>query len=272
MYPSAAGAAKMKLWGSAALLFASAATMLSSSDMLPLSGLGGGGQRRLQGATEPLRRLAQTDYGSVGNGYCGDALHDSSVIEPSSGLASPSAEDCSAKCDDDGSCVAFEYDSDVAGATSGIMPCVLWSLYDPNNFSSYSGSTCYVKISYLDSINESYVSVLGDPLFTGFKGQLIKFEGRDSAWYANLASPSLQWNLNFHKVGPLSLVVLFWIMARGHPAPTKHILCLQLITISYLFSFVLSFFFYHPVRSMPSRGGYVRDVLLYQSAEKGRHC
>jgi hypothetical protein len=210
MYPSAAGAAKMKLWGSAALLFASAATMLSSSDMLPLSGLGGGGgQRRLQGATEPLRRLAQTDYGSVGNGYCGDALSDSSVIQPSSGRASPSAEDCSAKCDAETSCVAFEYDSDYAGATSGIMPCVLWSSYDPNNFNSYSGSTCYVKISYLDSINESYVSVLGDPLFTGFKGQLIKFEGRDSAWYANLASPSLQWNLNFHKVGPLSLVVLF---------------------------------------------------------------
>lgn len=199
MLPTAAGAAKMKLLGSAVLLFAGAA-MMASSDLLPMAGLfADGNQRRLQGATASLRRLAQTDYGSVGNGYCDQALTSANVIGSAFGVASPSPEDCSAKCDADPSCEAFEYDSDFATATSGFMPCVLYDTYDPTLFSSYGASTCYVKIDFLTSIGENYVSVLGDPLFTGFKGQILKFEGRDSGWYANLASPSLQWNLNFHK-------------------------------------------------------------------------
>lgn len=193
-----AGAAKMKLLGSAVLLFAGATMMMSSDSILSM--VSGGIQRRLQGATEPLRRLATTDYGSVGSGYCA-AYNDASIIGSANGVASPSPEDCAAKCDAESTCVAFEYDSDLATATSGpFLPCVLYNDYDPLEFNSYASATCYVQIPFLDGIGESYISVLGDPLFTGFQGQVLKFEGRDSAWYANLASPSLQWNLNFHKV------------------------------------------------------------------------
>ena len=203
-----AGAAKGKLLGSAVLLFAGAATMMSSDTILSMSG---GIQRRLQGATEPLRRLATTDYGSVGSGYCssfGSTAHSNSVIGPTTGVASSSPEDCSAKCDAESTCVAFEYDSVYATATSGFMPCVLYNTYDPVEFDAYPSSTCYVKISFLITIGESYISVLGDPLFTGFQGQVLKFEGRDSAWYANLASHSLQWNLNFQKVSTISFSFL----------------------------------------------------------------
>ena len=197
-----AGAAKMKLLGSAVLLFAGAAMMMSSDNILSMSGFGGT-QRRLQGATVPLRRLAATDYGVVGPGYCAPYADDSVISDPD-GIVSPSPEDCSAQCDDDPTCVAFEYDEEVATATAadGYGPCVLYKSYDPAlvDNEGIHEATCYVKITYLDSIGESYISVLGDPLFTGFQGQVLKFEGRDSAWYANLASPSLQWNLNFHKV------------------------------------------------------------------------
>mmetsp|Transcript_12332 Transcript_12332/g.18941 ORF Transcript_12332/g.18941 Transcript_12332/m.18941 type:complete len:495 (+) Transcript_12332:109-1593(+) len=33
-----------------------------------------------------------------------------------------------------------------------------------------------------------------DPLILGLQQQVFQFEGRDTAWYANLHSPSLQWN------------------------------------------------------------------------------
>ena len=199
-----AGAAKMKLLGSAVLLFAGAA-MMSSSDILSMSS--GGTQRRLQGATVPLRRLAATDYGNVGPGYCA-AYGDASVIGSPDGIISPTPEDCSAQCDADPTCVAFEFDEDYADVTTGgLYPCVLYDSYDPAKVDNEGthAATCYVKITYLDANGESYISVLGDPLFTGFQGQVLKFEGRDSAWYANLASPSLQWNLNFHKVSLLQL-------------------------------------------------------------------
>lgn len=200
-----ASAAKTKMLGSAVLLFAGAATMLSSSDILSMTGFGTH-QRRLQGATVPLRRLAATDYGNVGPGYCA-SYNDPSVIGSPNGIISPSAEDCSAQCDADPTCVAFEYDDEMASATEGgFYPCVLYDTYEPGKLEEYEFATCYVKISFLDSIGESYISVLGDPLFTGFQGQVLKFEGRDSAWYANLASPSLQWNLNFHKVSLLQFL------------------------------------------------------------------
>jgi len=167
---AAGAAAKMKLLGSA-VLFVAGAAIMASNDLLPMTfgpTTTGGAQRRLQeGAVAPLRRLAATDYGSVSNGYCDGTGFNS-------GVASPSPEDCSTKCDADGNCVAFEYDSDYATATSGpFLPCVLYSTYDPANFEAYAQATCYVKNSYLDSINEPYGSVLGDPLFTGFRGQVL---------------------------------------------------------------------------------------------------
>jgi len=41
--------------------------------------------------------------------------------------------------------------------------------------------------------------VVGDPLIMGLSGQVFKFDGRNDAWYANLASDSLQWNMKFHQ-------------------------------------------------------------------------
>ena len=46
---------------------------------------------------------------------------------------------------------------------------------------------------------EDMGGVVGDPLIMGLNGQFFKFEGRDSAWYANLASESLQWNMKFKR-------------------------------------------------------------------------
>ena len=39
----------------------------------------------------------------------------------------------------------------------------------------------------------------GDPLIIGLKGQVFKFDGRDSAWYANVATQSFRWNMQFKK-------------------------------------------------------------------------
>uniref|UniRef100_A0A7S4JTY2 VWFD domain-containing protein n=1 Tax=Odontella aurita TaxID=265563 RepID=A0A7S4JTY2_9STRA len=39
----------------------------------------------------------------------------------------------------------------------------------------------------------------GDPTIVGVKNQAFKFDGRSDAWYANLASESVQWNMKFHE-------------------------------------------------------------------------
>ena len=187
--------------GAAVLLFAGATVMLSHKSILSVSG--GGAQRRLQGSTVPLRRLAYADYGQVGDDqtsnpevYCA-APNDASVITTHE--SSPNVYDCAEKCDTNWAlnpisgtgCVSFEYD-DTA------KTCTLYKDYDRTKVDPMNDHTCWVRMgSFTD---ETYISVLGDPLFTGFQGQVLKFEGRDSGWYANLASPSLQWNLNFHKV------------------------------------------------------------------------
>jgi len=44
---------------------------------------------------------------------------------------------------------------------------------------------------------EQEAAVNGDPLFMGLKGQVFKFDGRDGAWYSNLSTKDLQWNLRF---------------------------------------------------------------------------
>jgi len=41
--------------------------------------------------------------------------------------------------------------------------------------------------------------VQGDPIILGLKGQVFKFDGRDGGWYANIASKSLHWNMQFRK-------------------------------------------------------------------------
>lgn len=42
-------------------------------------------------------------------------------------------------------------------------------------------------------------AVNGDPTILGLKGQAFKFEGKSDAWYANLSTKSVQWNLKFHQ-------------------------------------------------------------------------
>mmetsp|Transcript_13363 Transcript_13363/g.19281 ORF Transcript_13363/g.19281 Transcript_13363/m.19281 type:complete len:1055 (+) Transcript_13363:113-3277(+) len=44
-----------------------------------------------------------------------------------------------------------------------------------------------------------YLGVIGDPLIMGLDDQLFKFDGRSDAWYASLATESLQWNMKFHR-------------------------------------------------------------------------
>jgi len=39
----------------------------------------------------------------------------------------------------------------------------------------------------------------GDPIIVGLQGQIFKFEGRDGAWYSNLASRNIQWNMQFKR-------------------------------------------------------------------------
>mmetsp|Transcript_4069 Transcript_4069/g.5857 ORF Transcript_4069/g.5857 Transcript_4069/m.5857 type:complete len:312 (-) Transcript_4069:57-992(-) len=42
-------------------------------------------------------------------------------------------------------------------------------------------------------------SIQGDPTIIGLNGQKFKFDGRDGAWYANLATDKLHWNMQFKK-------------------------------------------------------------------------
>jgi len=59
---------------------------------------------------------------------------------------------------------------------------------------------CY-KNSNAPSCDDDYLAlkggVNGDPLFMGLHGQVFKFEGRSGAWYSNVATKKLQWNLRF---------------------------------------------------------------------------
>eukprot|EP00591_Stephanopyxis_turris_P004699 CAMPEP_0195532526 /NCGR_PEP_ID=MMETSP0794_2-20130614/38424_1 /TAXON_ID=515487 /ORGANISM="Stephanopyxis turris, Strain CCMP 815" /LENGTH=1057 /DNA_ID=CAMNT_0040664783 /DNA_START=62 /DNA_END=3236 /DNA_ORIENTATION=- len=40
---------------------------------------------------------------------------------------------------------------------------------------------------------------LGDPVILGLSNQVFKFDGKSDAWYANLATEMLQWNMKFHQ-------------------------------------------------------------------------
>merc|ERR1712176_953173 len=45
--------------------------------------------------------------------------------------------------------------------------------------------------------NTRTISTQGDPIILGLKGQVFKFDGRDGGWYANIASKSFNWNMQF---------------------------------------------------------------------------
>lgn len=165
----------IKLLAATLLLFAGAAVM-STNDELTVRG----SLRRLQAkATSTLRRLAALDnYTLVSENH----VFDGAMINYDTSF---SLEECAASCDATTGCETFDYRA-VDGS------CVLFSdVYDPSTASPAPGYNIYSKSS---------ASAQGDPLFTGFRGQVLKFEGKDAAWYANVASPSLQWNLNFRKV------------------------------------------------------------------------
>ncbi len=42
-------------------------------------------------------------------------------------------------------------------------------------------------------------AVSGDPIIVGLNNQVLKFDGRSDAWYANLATDTFQWNMKFHQ-------------------------------------------------------------------------
>ena len=77
---------------------------------------------------------------------------------------------------------------------------------DPEGAASFLASSTELEVTQRTLMEDTAAvvvedmgGVVGDPLIMGLNGQFFKFEGRDSAWYANLASESLQWNMRFKR-------------------------------------------------------------------------
>mmetsp|Transcript_21127 Transcript_21127/g.31314 ORF Transcript_21127/g.31314 Transcript_21127/m.31314 type:complete len:515 (-) Transcript_21127:156-1700(-) len=62
-----------------------------------------------------------------------------------------------------------------------------------------TGGGVIEKSDNFDEAIAKEVAGLGDPIILGYQNQVFKFEGRDGAWYSNLASKELQWNMRFQK-------------------------------------------------------------------------
>jgi len=50
-----------------------------------------------------------------------------------------------------------------------------------------------------DAMKEVESGVNGDPLIMGLQRQVFNFDGKNDAWYVNLANSALQWNMKFHE-------------------------------------------------------------------------
>jgi len=49
------------------------------------------------------------------------------------------------------------------------------------------------------AMEEVQSGVNGDPLIIGLQHQAFNFDGKSDAWYANIATTDMQWNMKFHK-------------------------------------------------------------------------
>merc|ERR1719199_505953 len=67
----------------------------------------------------------------------------------------------------------------------------------------------------LDAAARLEMAVLGDPIVVGLSNQVFKFLGESDRWYANLACPSLQWNMRFHQFVGLPVHEDMFITALG---------------------------------------------------------
>jgi len=99
--------------------------------------------------------------------------------------------DCASSCFADTNCVGFQ-----AKMTTSYSCLHLLSTMPPaGDLTFLAGGIIYRKLPEI----APPTSIQGDPIITGLQGQIFKFDGRSDAWYANVASKSLQWNVGFHK-------------------------------------------------------------------------
>jgi len=172
-----------------------------------------------RGSLTPGTLNAAAHYDSKGAGGCVDIsgeAYDYIAIDLGS-FGTP--EICAEKCDLHSNNVGFEFDTNSNrckclfsdGETPVPLPAYL-DPYEPIASAAAQIGTGEVQgngnsvldpfiICYKNSASTivNNLAVNGDPLFMGFQGQVFKFDGRDGAWYANVASKNLQWNLRFGK-------------------------------------------------------------------------
>lgn len=106
-----------------------------------------------------------------------------SALQIGATVYTTSAVDCAAECLQLENCDGFEMHTDSGS-------CLLKQGCSSGNSQDSTGSTLYHRI---------LAGAQGDPLITGLKGQVFKFDGRDDAWYANLAAENFHWNMQFRE-------------------------------------------------------------------------
>jgi len=105
-----------------------------------------------------------------------------SAVQVAPAISTSSTVDCAAECSNAADCDGFEMHTDTGF-------CYLKSGCGNAQFNT--GSTLYHKLQ---------VGAQGDPLITGLKGQVFKFDGRNGGWYANLAvADKFRWNMQFRR-------------------------------------------------------------------------
>jgi len=168
-------------------------------------------------------------YVDLGDGYCHDSKgNEYSTLAYFLGVAG-TVEDCAEKCDGFSQNLGFTWEDD--GTSIRLCLCHFTPdelPFDPDDedslkaipgasnlserglgkdcaiaqASGVNGYTCYVKKVIPTCVfTKSPLTggVSGDPLFMGLHGQVFKFEGRSGAWYSNVATKKLQWNLRFNE-------------------------------------------------------------------------
>ena len=193
------------------------------------------GTRRVVGkGRRILESVLNTDYMLVGSGLCeGNELVGISTTNNVNDV-----NDCFNLCDADPACVGVQHnwvdgicqlysegassslprDNDIsyshtncynniyAGRNAMETTCAAACAAEPTcatyNVIEMGDSNNPETLSFyctLVDASSNEVATLSDPIITGLNGQVFKFDGRTDAWYANVASKSLQWNVGFHK-------------------------------------------------------------------------
>lgn len=171
-----------------------------------------------KGSPTPGNLNKLTHYSALGGGGCVD-INGNSYDYVGINLGSyGTPEICAEKCDLHDNSIGFEHNSVTHRCrclfNDQDLPSPLPLYVDPSEPSTnglaqegvgeISGTGSTVLNPYANCYKDTAVvaaaaAVNGDPLFTGLQGQAFKFDGRDGAWYSNVAAKSLQWNLRFGK-------------------------------------------------------------------------